>query len=105
MKKYWITNDIAVDKDTERELANNGESADARVRLVTAKDAEGTSHYYLQTNGDPVGLIEGDVEHNRTFCETLGMTPDAIIQIINADADDYDSDWPCEQLREIVEQA
>ena len=100
-KRYWITNDIAVDRATERELANNGKQGDARVQLVVARDADGDRHYYLQTNGDPVALLAYDVDHNRTFCETLGMSPDEIIQIVNADGDDYDTAFPCEELRRV----
>ena len=99
--KYWISKEIVVDRSTERELANNGEQGDARVRLVAARDDDGNTYYYLQTNGDPVVLQMGDVDHNRTFCETLGLSPNEIISILEVDGngDDYDTKFPCEELR------
>jgi len=55
MKRYYITNTIAVDSDNEVEIGNNGENADARVALMRAPQVGGEDYFvYLQTNGDPV---------------------------------------------------
>ena len=101
MEKYWITNDLAVDRDTERELANNGAYADARVRLVSACDEAGISHYYLQTNGGPVVLIESNIDHNRDWLDTLGLTAAEAIAVIAVDGRSEDQEWACSQLREV----
>ena len=102
-EKYWISKYIAVDRATERELANNGEQGDACVRLVAARDDDGNTYYYLQTNGDPVVLQMGCVDHNLAFCQTLGMHPGEIISILEVDGngDDYDTAFPCEELRRV----
>ena len=101
-KKYYITNELAVDQATERELLNNGEYADARVSLVTAKDEEGSSHYYLQTNGDPVVLLDGDVDHNQDWIDTLGLPSKEIIAAIAADGNGEDQAWAIQQLSEVA---
>jgi len=60
----WITNDLQIWHRYRRELADNGESADAWVGLFVAPGTSGAEWVYLETNGDPVlvGAIDEDGE-------------------------------------------
>lgn len=81
MDEYYVTNGIAVDRDQETELLNNGCLGDDEVSLVYAPRLGDDEDLvvYLQTNGNPVILhADMDEEEIDAFCDTLGYNRDDI---------------------------
>lgn len=56
MRSYYVSN-IAVDKDSIRELLDNGKDGDFRLAVCVAKQIdEDCLIYFVNTNGNPVYL-------------------------------------------------
>lgn len=82
MKSYHITNALAVDRDAEEQISDNGKSGDARVALCRAPIVRGGAglHYYLQTNGDPVAIGEhSDHEDLVAAAADLGVSTSELV--------------------------
>lgn len=61
MKTYYITNQIAVDRELAEEIGNNGEVGDAcQVLMIAPQVGKESALLYLTTNGDPwfVGWLD-----------------------------------------------
>lgn len=56
MKKYYITNETAVDGNTITEITDNNETGDQKCTLNVANNAEndGSRIVFINTNGDPI---------------------------------------------------
>lgn len=105
---YYITNDLIVDRARRIILADNGEDADACVRLCCAPGIDscaGITIYYADTNGDPIAFLDGQPEQNLAICYELKRTPDALLADIKAApapyGDEASRDWMIEQLESL----
>lgn len=103
MERYNLTNEIAVDKNEEAELIDNGEVGDRRVTLYCAPDADDNGWlFYLGTNGDPVLLTETDTPYTsgpEAWLECLGLDVDVIAQAIaGSPADEMSTEWALETI-------
>ena len=103
MENYYITNEVAVDRSTERELLNNGMDADRRVSFCAAEDDRHDTYYYLQTNGDPVALTD-EFDQTNDFIATLGAEAEEIFDAIVNDrkGDSKSREWAMDTMREQI---
>jgi len=103
MKRYYLTNEIAVDSEEAVELLDNGEVGDQRVVLFCAPDADDNGWlYYLDTNGDPVLLTEDDTAYTsgpEAWLECLGLKTDVVARAIaESPADEVSTEWALETI-------